>query len=59
MGILWNIESKINPIDPTSTKGVNEFVELQLAEFKRSGYPLSSIMCVFHGILPDLHLYET
>ena len=31
--ILWNIESKINPVDPTSTKGVGDFVELQLAEF--------------------------
>lgn len=47
--ILWNIESKINAIDPNATKGVNDFVELQLSEFERSGYPLQSITYVVCG----------
>jgi len=58
-GILWNIESKINPIDPTATKGVHDFVELQLTEFNKSGYPLSSITCVTWGLSLDLSSYET
>ena len=59
MKILWNIESKINAIDPTATKGVNDFVELQLAEFEKSGYPLTSITCVMCGIQLILRLYKT
>jgi hypothetical protein len=48
--MLWNIESKINAIDPTATRGVHDFVELQLAEFEKSGYPLASITCVICGM---------
>lgn len=44
--ILWNIESKINPVERNSTKGVTDFVELQLEEFNKSGYPFGSITCV-------------
>jgi hypothetical protein len=41
--ILWNIESKINPVDPSSTRGVDDFVGLQHQAFLNSGYKLSQI----------------
>ncbi|KAF8971435.1 PLC-like phosphodiesterase [Flammula alnicola] len=41
--ISWNIESKINPVDPTSTRGVDDFVTLQHNEFVKSSYRLSQI----------------
>ncbi|KAF9568528.1 PLC-like phosphodiesterase [Agrocybe pediades] len=41
--IQFNIESKINPEDPSATRGVDDFVKLQRAEFQRSGYKLSQI----------------
>ena len=41
--IEWNIESKINPEDVTSTRGVDDFVTLQYKEFVKSGYKLSKI----------------
>ncbi|KAF9535471.1 PLC-like phosphodiesterase, partial [Crepidotus variabilis] len=41
--IEWNIESKINPVDINSTRGVNDFVTAQHKAFLNSGYPLSQI----------------
>lgn len=41
--IEWNIESKINPEDVNSTRGVDDFVTLQHKEFEKSGYKLSRI----------------
>ncbi|KAF8350183.1 PLC-like phosphodiesterase [Amanita rubescens] len=41
--ILWNIESKTNPIVPGATRGVEEFVTKQHAEFVASGYDPSQI----------------
>lgn len=41
--IQWNVESKINPEDVNSTRGVDDFVTLQHKEFVKSGYKLSSI----------------
>lgn len=41
--IQWNIESKINPEQTNSTRGVDDFVKLQLAEFAKSSYKLSQI----------------
>lgn len=41
--ILWNIESKINPIVPGATQSVEEFVTKQHAEFVASGYDPSQI----------------
>ncbi|KAF8202932.1 PLC-like phosphodiesterase [Pholiota molesta] len=41
--IRWNIESKINPIETNYTRGVDDFVSLQHAEFTKSGYRLSQI----------------
>jgi len=42
--IHWNIESKINPMDPSSTRGVDVFVGLQHQAFLNSGYKLSQII---------------
>ncbi|KAL5535130.1 hypothetical protein ACEPAF_3224 [Sanghuangporus sanghuang] len=39
--ILWNIESKIDPIFPDRTKGVQEFVQKQQELFEKSGYKSS------------------
>ena len=41
--LQWNIESKINPMYPSSTRGVNDFVTLQHQAFLKSGYKLSQI----------------
>lgn len=41
--ILWNIESKVNPVHPNKTRGVKDFVEKQHKEFISSPYPLSQI----------------
>ena len=41
--IHWNIESKINAVQPNSTRGVNDFVTLQHEAFLKSGYRLSQI----------------
>jgi len=41
--IEWNIESKINAQDVTSTRSVDDFVTLQHKEFVNSGYKLSKI----------------
>lgn len=41
--ISWNIESKINPVHPNSTRGVADFVSLQRKEFIDSSYSLSQI----------------
>jgi hypothetical protein len=49
--IQWNIESKINPEMPNSTRGVNDFVTLQRQAFLNSGYRLSQITV---GIFSDL-----
>lgn len=46
--ILWNIESKINPIASAATRSVEEFVTKQHAEFVASGYDPSQItVCTF------------
>ncbi|KAL5534644.1 hypothetical protein ACEPAG_1107 [Sanghuangporus baumii] len=39
--ILWNIESKIDPVFPNRTKGVQEFVQRQHELFEKSGYKSS------------------
>ena len=41
--IQWNIESKINPVVTNATRGVEDFVQLQHAEFVKSSYSLSQI----------------
>ena len=41
--ILWNIESKINPLTPEATHDVDDFVTKQHAEFLASGYIPSQI----------------
>ena len=41
--ILWNIESKINPVTSGTTRSVEEFVTKQHAEFVASGYDPSQI----------------
>jgi len=41
--IRWNIESKINPVHPNTTFGVEDFVTKQHAVFVASSYPSSSI----------------
>ena len=41
--ISWNIESKINPIFPSKTRGVADFVNAQHKEFVESSYSLSQI----------------
>ena len=41
--ISWNIESKINPIIPSKTRGVADFVSAQYKEFVDSSYSLSKI----------------
>ncbi|KAF9481720.1 PLC-like phosphodiesterase [Pholiota conissans] len=41
--IRWNIESKINPVHPNYTRGVDDFVSLQHSVFVKSGYSLSQI----------------
>ncbi|KAF8168246.1 PLC-like phosphodiesterase [Crassisporium funariophilum] len=41
--IQWNIESKINPVDVNSTRGVQDFVDAQHREFVESSYDLSQI----------------
>ncbi|KDR84848.1 hypothetical protein GALMADRAFT_233276 [Galerina marginata CBS 339.88] len=41
--VQWNIESKINPVVTNATRGVDDFVQLQYAEFMRSSYELSQI----------------
>ncbi|CAA7258745.1 unnamed protein product [Cyclocybe aegerita] len=41
--LQWNIESKINPISRTSTRGVDDFVTLQHQAFVKSTYKLSQI----------------
>ncbi|KAL5518567.1 hypothetical protein ACEPAH_250 [Sanghuangporus vaninii] len=39
--VLWNIESKIDPLFPNRTKGVQEFVQKQHELFEKSGYKSS------------------
>ncbi|KAG6910557.1 hypothetical protein DXG01_009507 [Tephrocybe rancida] len=39
----FNIESKIDPTAPSNSRSVDDFVNLQHAVFKKSGYPLESI----------------
>jgi len=39
----FNIESKIDPVTPNRTRGVDDFVSLQHAVFAKSGYDLKSI----------------
>ncbi|KAF8624793.1 hypothetical protein AX15_005682 [Amanita polypyramis BW_CC] len=41
--ILWNIESKVNPVIPGATRSVEDFVTAQHAEFVSSGYDPSHI----------------
>lgn len=41
--VRWNMESKINPLNPNSTRGVRDFVTLQHQAFLKSGYKLSQI----------------
>ncbi|RXW22891.1 hypothetical protein EST38_g2947 [Candolleomyces aberdarensis] len=41
--IVWNIESKINPVQTNATRSVDDFVKAQHAAFVASGYPLSQI----------------
>ncbi|KAG5728533.1 hypothetical protein E4T56_gene19642 [Termitomyces sp. T112] len=39
----FNVESKIDPTAPSQSRGVDDFVQLQHAVFKNSGYDLKSI----------------
>ncbi|KAG6882889.1 hypothetical protein C0992_010381, partial [Termitomyces sp. T32_za158] len=39
----FNVESKINASAPSQSRGVDDFVQLQHAVFKNSGYDLQSI----------------
>lgn len=48
--MLFNIESKINPLTPWTSHSVDDFVQLQHAAFLRSGYSLRSII-----VSLDLH----
>ncbi|PPQ62788.1 hypothetical protein CVT24_000482 [Panaeolus cyanescens] len=41
--LLWNVESKINPVDTNSTRSPEDFVKAQHREFVRSGYKLPQI----------------
>ncbi|KAK2462021.1 hypothetical protein APHAL10511_006484 [Amanita phalloides] len=41
--ILWNIESKVNPVTPGATRSGKDFVTKQHAEFIASGYDSSHI----------------
>jgi len=41
--VNFNIESKINPVQTNSTRGVEDFVQAQHQVFRKSGYPLSHI----------------
>jgi hypothetical protein len=45
--IRWNIESKISPVNPNTTLGVDDFVTKQHAVFVASSYIPSSIMVCF------------
>ena len=45
--IRWNIESKINSVEPNSTRGIDDFVTLQHRAFLRSGYNTSQITVGF------------
>jgi len=45
--ILWNIESKIDAINPNNTHGVGDFVMKQHVVFMASSYPSSSITVCF------------
>jgi hypothetical protein len=51
--IRWNIESKINPVNPNTTLGVDDFVTKQHAVFVASSYPPSSITVCFSSSLSD------
>ncbi|TEB35103.1 PLC-like phosphodiesterase [Coprinellus micaceus] len=41
--VKFNIESKVNPVIPGSTRSPEDFVAAQYAAFVKSGYPLSQI----------------
>jgi len=41
--LQWNIESKINPVQTNSTRGVDDFVTAQHKAFLKSPYKLSQI----------------
>ncbi|KAH6917974.1 PLC-like phosphodiesterase [Coprinopsis sp. MPI-PUGE-AT-0042] len=41
--VKWNIESKVNPVDQTSTRSPEDFAKAQEAAFVSSGYALSKI----------------
>lgn len=41
--IQFNIESKVDAVTPNNTRSVDDFVRIQHAAFKASGYPLKSI----------------
>jgi hypothetical protein len=51
--ILWNIESKINPIYPNRTLGVGDFVNKQHALFAASPYYHSITVRDLRCLLPD------
>lgn len=52
--ILWNIESKIDPVHPNTTLGVDDFVRRQHAVFVSSSYPPSSITVCFSPGICDI-----
>lgn len=50
--LLWNIESKINPVDTNSTRSPDDFVKAQYKLFVKSGYKLNQIaVWVFHRFI--------
>jgi len=67
--ILWNIESKIDAINPNNTHGVGDFVMKQHVVFMASSYPSSSITVCFvfcvsntmwqHLLVPESWLEDT
>ena len=45
--VKFNIESKVNPVVPGSTRSPEDFVAAQYAAFVKSGYPLSQLTVSF------------
>jgi hypothetical protein len=52
--ILWNIESKVNPLYPNRTLGVEEFVSNQHALFAASPYYKSITVRYSASLYPSL-----
>jgi hypothetical protein len=53
--VKFNIESKVNPVIPGSTRSPEDFVAAQYAAFVKSGYPLSQITVGFVVCVDEFH----